>query len=100
MRLYVIHSPRGADALDATDRAWAARTGFSLAALLFGPLWAAARGMWLVLASYVLVAAIVFALVRGDWLWPGAALGVFALGQVYLGVEGRALAAAARARAG
>ena len=40
----------------ALERARAARTGFSFAALVFGPLWLLARGVWLALAVYVVVA--------------------------------------------
>jgi hypothetical protein len=59
-----------------------------------------ARGLWLSLAVYVLAAAIVAGLVAYLGLRPGAAIGLFALGQLYLAFEGRALAISARARSG
>jgi hypothetical protein len=100
MKLYTIHAPIGPPVLVGLESARAARTGFSLAAFLFGPLWLLARGLWVALVGYVVLAALVVGLVRYGWLWPGAAVALIALAELYLGVEGRALAVVARGRAG
>jgi hypothetical protein len=100
MRLYAIHAPCAADAFVELERARAARTGFAFAALLFGPLWLIARGLWLALASYAVLAAVIVLAARERWLGAGAAIALFALANLYLAAEGRALAIAARRRAG
>jgi hypothetical protein len=100
MKLFAIHAPIGPAVLSGLESARAARTGFSFAALLFGPLWLLARGLWLALIGYVVLAVLVVGLVRLGWLWPGAAVALIALAGLYLGVEGRAFALAARARRG
>jgi hypothetical protein len=97
MKLFAIHRGLGSAAAEGPE---AARTGFSLAALVFGPLWLIARGLWLALAGYALAAVVVVALVGSDALRPGAGVALFVLGQLYLGLEGRALAMVARARNG
>ena len=99
MKLFTIHAPIGPAVLAGLEGARAARTGFSFAALVFGPLWLLVRGLWLALVGYVLLAALVAGLVGYGWLRPGAALALLALAELYLGVEGRALAVVARARA-
>jgi hypothetical protein len=96
VKLYAIHAPRGGG----PESARAARAGFSWAALIFGPLWLLARGLWLALIVYVVLAVGIGALVSQGWLAPGAATLLSALGHLYLGVEGRALAIFARDRAG
>jgi hypothetical protein len=100
MKLYAIHAPLTVDAVAGPEGARAARTGFSLAALLFGPLWLLARGLWLALLAYAILAAAAIGLVRAGVLSAEAATALAALGQLYLAVEGRALALAARERAG
>jgi hypothetical protein len=90
----------GPAVLSGLESARAARTGFSFAALVFGPLWLLVRGLWLALAGYVIAAALIAGLVGYGWLRPGAAVALFALAELYLGVEGRALAVASRARRG
>jgi hypothetical protein len=100
MKLFAIHAPFGPAVLSGLESARAARTGFSFAALLFGPLWLLARGLWLTLIGYVVLAVLVVGSVRYGWLSPGASFALFGLVELYLGVEGRALAVAARARAG
>lgn len=98
MKLYAIHAPLVA--LSAPDKILAASTGFSLAGLVFGPLWLLARGLWLVLLAYVLAEVVVVAAVRFGVLTPAAALALDALGHLYVACEGRALRSAARARGG
>jgi hypothetical protein len=100
MKLFAIHAPRATEAIGALEGVRAARTGFSLAALVFGPLWLLARGVWAALAVYVILVSAILALVAFGWLGDGAAAGLIALGHLYLGVEGRALAIAARDRGG
>jgi hypothetical protein len=96
VRLYAIHASRA----DGAESARAARAGFSWAALVFGPLWLLARGLWGALIVYAVLAAAIVALASLGWLIPGAAVLLIALGHLYLGVEGRALAMFARDRAG
>ena len=67
---------------------------------MFGPLWLLARGLWLELLAYVVVYFAAFALVGLGVLSPGRAVALVALGHLYLAVEGRALALAARERGG
>jgi hypothetical protein len=100
MKLYTIHAPFGPAVLAGLESARAARTGFSFAAFLFGPLWLLVRGLWVALVGYAVLAALLVGLVRYGGLWPGSAVALIALAELYLGVEGRALAAVARARAG
>ena len=100
MKLYAIHAPRAVEALAGPEGARAAGAGFCLAALVFGPLWLLFRGLWLALFGYLMLAAAVVAAASLGWIGPGAAAALFALGHLYLGVEGRALAIAARHRSG
>ncbi len=100
MKLFAIHAPRAAEAIGDLEGARAARTGFSLAALVFGPLWLLAGGVWAALAAYVMLAAAILALAAYGWLGVGAAAGLILLGHLYIGVEGRALAIAASDRGG
>ncbi|MDE3175964.1 MAG: DUF2628 domain-containing protein [Pseudomonadota bacterium] len=100
MKLYAIHAPRAAEALAGPEGARAARLGFSLAALAFGPLWLLVRGAWWALLGYFVAAAALVALAGLGVLGPGAAAALAGLGQLYLGFEGRALAQRARERGG
>ena len=100
MKLYAIHAPRAAEAFAGPEGARATRTGFSLAALVFGPLWLLVRGLWLALTGYAVLAALVVLALHEGWLRLGAALLLFALAHLYLAVEGRALRLRARWRAG
>jgi hypothetical protein len=58
MAVYTVHEPplRGS-ATAAPERFIFVRDGFSLAALLFGPLWMLRHRMWLVLLGYAVVVA-------------------------------------------
>ena len=98
MKLYAIHAPLAA--LSAPEKIRAASTGFSGAALVFGPLWLLARGLWAALMAFALAGAVIVAAVRLGALSPAAAFALFALGNLYVACEGRALRAAALARAG
>ena len=98
MKLYAIHAPLVA--LSAPEKVRAVATGFSPAGLVFGPLWLLARGLWLALIAYVAALAGIGLALRLGVLTPAAALALIALGHIYVACEGRALASAARARAG
>jgi len=100
MKLFAIHAPKTFAAVAGPEDARAAKTGFSWGALAFGPLWLTARGLWLALLAYAVLAAAAIALVRIGALNPDAAAGLAALGQLYLAVDGRALAIGARERGG
>jgi hypothetical protein len=100
MKLFAIHAPSASDAFPGPEGARAAPTGFSFAALAFGPLWLLAAGLWIALASYAVVAALTLTAANGGWLRAGAVALLFALGNLYIAVEGRALAIAARRRSG
>jgi hypothetical protein len=100
MKLYAIHAPLGVETVAAAEGARAARTGFSLAAFVFGPLWLLARGLWRPLLVYVVAAAAVIALGAFGWLRPGAVFWLIALGHLYVAFEGRGWVAEKRERAG
>jgi hypothetical protein len=69
MAVYTVHEPpsRG-DAISAPEpeRFVFVRDGFSLAALLFGPLWMLRHRMWLVLLGYGAVVAVIAAALYGS----------------------------------
>jgi hypothetical protein len=100
MKLFAILAPQTVEAVAGAEGARAAKTGFAWAALVFGPLWLLARGLWLALLAYAVLAATAIALAGIDELRPGAAVALAALGHLYLAVDGRALAIAARRRGG
>jgi hypothetical protein len=60
MRVYSVHEPpvRGLDPLPDAERFVFVRDGFYFRAFLFAPLWMLWHRMWLVLAGYVLVSAV------------------------------------------
>jgi hypothetical protein len=60
MRVYSVHEPprRGLDPLPDAERFVFVRDGFYLRAFLFTPLWMLWHRMWLVLAGYVIVSAV------------------------------------------
>lgn len=100
MKLYAIHAPRAAEAVAGPEGANAARQGFSVAALVFGPLWLLFCGAWWALLGYFVAAAAGVALTWLDVIRPGAGAGLMVLAHLYLGFEGRTLAQRARERAG
>jgi hypothetical protein len=61
MRVYSVHEPpvRGLDPLPDAERFAFVRDGFSFRAFLFAPLWMLWYRMWLVLAGYVVLSAVV-----------------------------------------
>ena len=89
--------PRSSEAL---QQARVYRVGFVWPALLFAPLWLIARRLWRLLALWIVGAALVAAAAANGLLAPAAALWLYLLAALYLGVEGRALEAAALTRRG
>ncbi len=89
--------PRSSEAL---AQARIFRVGFVWPALVFGPLWLLARRLWRPLALWIVAAALVGAAATHGLLGAGAAFWLYALAALYLGVEGRALEAAALTRRG
>ena len=100
MKLYAIHAPRAAEAVAGPEGASAARQGFSVAALVFGPQWLLFRGAWWALLGYFVAAAAGVALTWLGAIGPGAGAGLIVLAHLYLGFEGRTLAQRARERGG
>ena len=85
---------------EALEKARIFRIGFVWSALVFGPLWLIARRLWRPLALWIVGAALVAAAAANGLLAPAAALWLYLLAALYLGVEGRALEAAALTRRG
>ena len=94
MKLFAIHAPLVAQA--APEKVRAAKTGFSLAGFVFGPLWLLVRGLWLAFFAYLAAWAVVAAAVRLGELTQVAAVALQLLGHLYIGFEGRAMRARAR----
>ncbi len=101
MAIYRVLVPAdAADPAAAAERAEFIREGFYWPALLFGPLWLLARGLWRALGAWGLGALIVALAVRYGAAPGLAASWLYLLSAVWLGLEGHALVAAARRRAG
>ncbi len=101
MAIYRVLLPAGeADPAAQAARADFVRDGFCWPALLFGPLWLLARGLWRALGAWCLGAAIV--LIGAHYARaPGLTVdGLYGLSALWLGLEGQGLVAAARRRAG
>ena len=101
MAIYRVHIPVGvADQAAMAERAKFLREGFSWPALLFGPVWLLARGLWRPLGLWGLGAlAVGFAISYGR-LPDAVGAWLYFLSAVFLGFEGQNLAAAAMERAG
>jgi hypothetical protein len=84
----------------AAEQAMFVREAFCWPALLFGPLWLLARGLWRALALWCVGAAIVAAAAQYDLVSAPAIAWLYILSAFWLGLEGAALIAAARQRAG
>jgi hypothetical protein len=89
MAVYTVHEPPlpANAASPPPERFVFVRDGFSLPAALFGPFWMLRHGMWLVLLCYVLVLALLGALVRLAQGSDGAALSVSILLALLIGFE-------------
>ncbi|MGO9768516.1 MAG: DUF2628 domain-containing protein [Roseiarcus sp.] len=100
MAIYAVHCPTGEGEAAALERAEFVKLGFCRTALVFGPLWLLAHRLWRPLALWLIGAALVgFALASGV-LGADAAVGLYVLSALYLGLEGRALQGAALTRRG
>ncbi len=101
MAIYAVHSPAfDSDPAAAFDRSKFLRVGFSTAALIFAPFWLLAKRLWLALAVWIFCAAVVGLALAYGALDGGAALLLYLLSAVYLGLEGRALQGETLARNG
>jgi hypothetical protein len=101
MRTFRVLLPAGgAEPMLAAERARFVREGFSWPALLFGPFWLLARGLWRPLGAWCLGAIFVVLMFRGGKLGSGAGGWLYLLSAVYLGLEGRKFVAAAIERRG
>jgi hypothetical protein len=101
MAIYAVHSPAvDGDPAAAFDRSEFLRVGFSTAALIFAPFWLLAKRLWLALAVWIFCAAVVGLALGFGALDGGAALLLYLLSAVYLGLEGRALQGETFARHG
>ena len=90
----------GADPGSLGERASFQREGFSWPALLFGPFWLLARGLWRPLGVWCLGAFLVALMLRHGSLSSGGAAWLYLLGVVFLGFEGRSFVGAAIERRG
>ena len=101
MTIYSVHLPAdGAASASVAEKAHFERQGFSWRAFVFGPLWLLARGLWLAILAWCLLALLVGLAVGYDYLPAGAAGGLMLLAAIYIGFEGRSLADAAMERSG
>ena len=100
MRTFKVFLPDGAEPALAAERARFVRDGFSWPALLFGPFWLLARGLWLALIIWILGAVLVSLAIRNGYLAGGAGGWLYFLSVLFLGVEGRKLVAGAVERRG
>jgi hypothetical protein len=101
MTIFAAHcAPEFRRSSEALAQARVFRLGFVWPAFFFGPLWLIARRLWRPLALWIVAAAAVGAAATHGLLNPGAAFWLFFLAALYLGVEGRALEAAALTRRG
>jgi hypothetical protein len=100
MGIYAIHAPEPIDGSHGLEQVRAVKSGFSFGALVFGPAWLLARGLWIELAVYAVAVVLILTLAGFGLLAPGAVFALLALAAVYLGFEGHALRAASLDRAG
>jgi hypothetical protein len=101
MTIFAAHcAPEFRRSSEALEQARVYRVGFVWPALIFGPLWLVARRLWRPLGLWIVAAALVGAAATYGLLNPGAAFLLYLLAALYLGLEGRALEAAALTRRG
>jgi hypothetical protein len=101
MAIYRVHIPAGgADPASLADRVSFQREGLSWTGLLFGPIWLLMRGLWRALALWCLGAAIIAFAVSLGRLSASAEFWLYFLSALFIGLEGRNLAAAAAERRG
>jgi hypothetical protein len=101
MAIYAFHSSaldRGnGSALESTT---VLRLGFALWGLVFGPIWLLAKRLWLALGAWIIGAAAVGFAVASGVLQPEAAVVLYWLAALFIGIEGRAFQGWALARRG
>lgn len=101
MAIFAAHcAPEYRRSSEALEQARLFRVGFVWPAFLFGPLWLIARRLWRALALWIVAAALIGAASATGFLNPGAAFWLYLLIALYLGIEGRAVEAAALTRRG
>jgi hypothetical protein len=101
MPIYVIHCPPiVGDPARALNQARLVKSGFSIAGLVFGPLWLAVNRQWLPLAVWVVGAVAVDFLNNAGLLTSGGAGALYLLSAILIGVEGRHWIGLKSARAG
>ncbi len=100
MAIYAVHCPAGEGDAATLERAKFLKLGFCAAAFVFGPIWLLADRLWRPLALWILGAALVGAALASGVLGADAAVWLYALSALYLGLEGRVLQGAALARRG
>ncbi len=96
MTIYTVHTPsNGAARADLSERVHFERQGFAWLAFFFGPLWLLARRLWRALLVWLIGAILVAAAaLHGSISSNTVGLLIF-LSQLYLGLAGGGLAAAA-----
>jgi hypothetical protein len=102
MSIYTVHEPppRAADALSGPERFVFVRDGFAVWAFLLTPLWMLWQGLWLVLAVYVAVAAILGIILTGIGASAGAVVLVGVIISLLVGLEAGTLRRFTLARRG
>jgi hypothetical protein len=93
MRVYSVHEPpvRGLDPLPDPERFVFVRDGFYFRAFLFTPLWMLWHRMWLVLAAYVIVSAVLETALVAVGATPADVLVVALLISLLVGLEASTL---------
>jgi hypothetical protein len=101
MAVYCVLTPLAAAGVpDVPDRVRFEKQGFSFGALLFGPVWLLARGLWRAFVGWCALVALILVAARYDLISSDVALVLIVLLQIYLGFTARGEAAAAYERAG
>ncbi len=101
MPIYAVHSPalRG-DAVTAFERVQAVPVGFAPWGFVLGPLWLLAKGLWLALGAWTLVALLISTATARGALTPDAGSALYWLAALWIGLEGRMWQGRALARSG
>jgi len=98
MAIYCVHMR--ADQAEALERAQFVKQGFAFWALVLGPFWLLGKRLWRALALWGLCALPVAIAAGAGVLREGAAVELYLLGALYLGLDGRRLEGAALTRGG
>ena len=101
MRFFRVLLPQGgAEPAEMADRATFVREGFCWPALLFGPFWLLARGLWRPLGVWCVGAILAALAFRYGHVSRDAGGWLYLLSTLYLGFEGRGFVAATVERRG